>query len=106
MDQRVIVMLPSIASSTQSGTGVTTFPIDSEDWASVKALSGSELLAASSISSEVQYEVEMRFRGDMTPRAKLEWTPFGGTAKTLEVHSVQPSSRAHAGMTLMCGVLE
>jgi SPP1 family predicted phage head-tail adaptor len=106
MDQRVTILLPSTASSTQSGAGVQTFTAGTEVFASVTSLSGAELLAAGSISSEVTYEVEMRIRPDVTANARLRWTPFGGATRVLHVHSVQPSSRTDGGMKLMCGVIE
>lgn len=106
LDQRVTILMPTYASSTQSDQGVASYSATDTVWASVKALGGSELLAAQSITSEVQYEIEMRFRPEVTPKYRLSWTPFSGTAKTFEVHAVQVGQRQNGGMVLLCGVRE
>ncbi len=106
MDQRVTILTPTYASSQQSGQGVASFATLATVWAAVRALTGAEILAAGAIASEVTYEVEMRFRADVTPKVRLQWTPFRGVLKTLEVHAVQVGLRTHGGMVLVCGVVE
>jgi SPP1 family predicted phage head-tail adaptor len=106
LDQRVTLLAPVHTSSTQSGQGVATFASAGSFSASVTSMNGSEVLAASSIGSHVTYEVGMRFLAAVTPKYRLRWTPFRGTAKTLEVHTVQIGTRTEDRMTLLCGVVE
>jgi len=106
LDQRVILQTPGTASSTQSGTGLVTFSTLATVWASVKCLSGSELLAAASVSSQVTYHIEIRYRSDVTPRMRVQWTPYSGSAKTFEIHAVRVGGRTMANLILECGVVE
>jgi SPP1 family predicted phage head-tail adaptor len=106
LDQRVTVLTPTYSSSTQSGQGTASFTAMGPFWASVRAMGGSEVLAAASIGSQVTYEVAMRFLDAVTPKCRLQWKPFRGTVKTLEVHTVQVGSRTDGSMVLLCGVVE
>ncbi len=106
LDQRVALLKPTYGTSQQSAQGDATYTAVDTVWAAVKAMSGSEVLAAGSIGSQVTYEVEMRFRPDVTPKYRIQWTPYRGVAKRLEVHVVQVGDRADGSMTLLCGVVE
>ena len=106
LDQRVVLLTPTTAASTQSGAGSVTFSTLATVWASVRALSGDERLEAGAVSSLVTYEIEMRYRADVTPGMRVQWTPYSGTAKTFEVHGVRVGGRVLANLVLECGVQE
>ena len=104
MDQRVTILTPTRASSTQSASGTISWStLAASVAASVKALSGSEVLAARSLTSQVTYEVAMRYRSDVEPKMRVQWTPFSGSARTFEIHAVQVNGRTDGGMVLLCG---
>jgi hypothetical protein len=37
---------------------------------------------------------------------RVQWTPFTGSAKTFEIHSVRVGGRTEANLVLECGVAE
>jgi SPP1 family predicted phage head-tail adaptor len=88
---RVVIQTPSYASSTQSGRGVASWSTLATIWAHVKVVSGGESISDGVVTSSVRYEVSARYRTDATPAMRLQWTPYLGTAKTLEILAVQPS---------------
>jgi head-tail adaptor len=49
-----------------------------------------ERLAQAAIGAQQAYTVIVRYRTDITPAMRISWTPFRGTAKTLQIHGVQP----------------
>jgi SPP1 family predicted phage head-tail adaptor len=106
LDQRLTIQTPTYASSTQSSQGVASWSTLATVWGSVTALGGSEALQAGSVTSGVTYEVEMRYRADVTPKMRLQWTPYSGSAKTLEVLAVQVGTRTVDRLVLQCGVTE
>jgi SPP1 family predicted phage head-tail adaptor len=106
LDQRVVIQTPTTAASTQSGAGAVTFSTLATVWASVRALSAEERLEAGAVSSLVTYEIEMRYRADVTPGMRVQWTPYSGTAKTFEVHGIRVGGRVMANLVLECGVRE
>jgi SPP1 family predicted phage head-tail adaptor len=64
-------------------------------FASVKPMSGSglEQFQTAAVRSIVSYEVEIRYRTDVTPLMRLQWTPFNGSAKNLEIGQVRIAGR-------------
>ena len=103
LDQRLIIQTPTFASSTQSSQGVASFSTLATVWAAIKALGGNEGLQGPSITSIQQYEIEIRGRSDVTPRMRAQWTPYGGSAKTVEILAVVPHSRTADRLVLTCG---
>lgn len=71
-------------------------------WASVvPARAGEALQLREFIGSTAAYVVTIRNRGDVTPKMRVSWTPYGGSAKTLEIHGVQPAAKRDY-LTLTC----
>jgi len=106
LDQRVVIQQPTAATSTQSGAGPVTFSTLATVSAAVTCLSGTERLAAASVASQVTYHVEIRYRSDVTPRMRVQWTPYTGSAKTFEIHAIRVGGRTMANLILECGVIE
>lgn len=106
LDQRLTIQTPTYASSTQSGQGVPSWSTLATVWGSVKAMSGTEMLAASAVTSQVSYELEIRYRSDVTPKLRVQWTPYTGSSKTFEIHAVQVGDRTSDRLFLQCGVIE
>lgn len=51
----------------------------------------SEQLQAAAIGSRLSYRITMRYRAEVSPTMRIEWTPFrSDTTKTFEIHGVQP----------------
>lgn len=105
MREWVVIQTPTTASSTQSTSGTVSFSTLATVPAAVRALSGTEQLAAGSVTSHVTYEIETRQRSDVTPRMRVVWTPYSASAKTFEIHTVRIGGR-HDRMILECGVAE
>lgn len=89
------------------GATVQTWPgtvIDTV-WAAVRAVprAQGESLQQDKVTALVDYEVEIRYRADVMPKMRLSWTPFQGTAKTLEIHAVNPKEGGREAMLLDCG---
>lgn len=103
---RLVIQSPSFAASTQSGQGVASFSTFDTVWAEVRPMSGDERLAAGSIASEVTYQVEIRYRTDVTPAMRVVWTPYGGSAKTFQIHAVDNHGPQSDRIVLHCGVVE
>lgn len=101
LTQRVIVQQPSEASNGQGGATVTWSTLATV-WASVVGISGSERLQAESVGSRVGYRVTVRYRADVTPRMRLSWTPYGGSAKTLEILAVRMKEGSPVFLELDC----
>lgn len=106
LDQRLTVLTPVYATSTQSGQGVATFSATDSVWGSVKALSSDETLQAQSVGSQTVYEVEIRHRTDVTPKHRLQWSPYTGTVRTLEVLGVSFGDRRSDRLVLRCGEVQ
>lgn len=89
LDQRVIVQQRS------SGAGAVTWSTLATIWAAVRSLSAGESQQTEAVRSTVQYEVEVEWRMDILPTMRLSWTPYGGSAKTLQINGVrlQPTRR-------------
>jgi SPP1 family predicted phage head-tail adaptor len=75
-------------------------------WASVRAARATELLQAQAIESQVDYAVTMRYRQDVVPAMRLSWTPYGGSAKTLQIHGIHPVDGRRDFIVLLCGEVQ
>ena len=103
LDQRVVIQTPTYASSTQSSQGVASWSTLATVWADVRAMNTGESLAADSITSQSTYEVEIRHRSDVTPKMRVQWTPYSGSAHTFEIHGVKEGDRRSDRIILLCG---
>lgn len=99
--ERVTIQQQTTVADTQGGRAVTWDTLATV-WARVESLSAREQLQAQSLGSRLAYRATIRQRGDVTPTMRLSWTPYGGSAKTLEIHGVTQSERRDY-VTLDCG---
>lgn len=89
LDQRVVVQSNTTTPDSQGGRS-SSWGTFATIWASVKAVSGSEVLQTAAVTSLVSYEIEARWRADLTPGMRVLWTPRGAAAaKVLEVLAVR-----------------
>lgn len=54
-------------------------------WADVRYAGSSETRENDRVTTVTNYEVEARYRTDITSVMRLSWTPFRGSAKTLRI---------------------
>jgi SPP1 family predicted phage head-tail adaptor len=77
-------------SSGGQGTGWYTL---ATVWGQMLPLSASELLQAQAIGSQQAYRAKIYYRADVTPKMRVQWTPYQFTTpKTLEIHGVLPDA--------------
>lgn len=87
---------------TGNATVLTKLP------ARVQPADPKERLQAQSIGAQHDYLVTMRYRRDITSTMRVNWTPWApssqtATAKTLEIHGVQPHRGLRDYVELSCG---
>lgn len=108
--ERVIVLKRSTVADGQGGRTTTWVDLITGSataltklWAAVQPLRMSERLQAAAIGATLSYRVEMRYRTDITPAMRVQWTPYKATAaKTLEIHGVQAKDGGRAYLQLDC----
>lgn len=66
------------------------------------AQSGREFRSAGAVGSHVQYLVEIPYRANVTPAMRLRWTPYLGSAKTLEILAAYPKDGGRERLMLEC----
>lgn len=98
--ERVTIQQPSVA-ATQART--VTWSSLAIVWANVSPAAASERIQAAAMGAAHDYRVTIRYRGDVTPTMRIAWTPYDGSAKTLQIHGVQPLDGARAFLVLTCG---
>lgn len=91
MRERVVIQQPTTGTDTTGGETTTPATLATV-WAAVRPWprAGGEFIKAGAHGSHVDYEVEIAYRGDVTPTMRLSWTPYKGSAKTLEIIEVHP----------------
>jgi SPP1 family predicted phage head-tail adaptor len=100
--ESVIVQQPTDTADGQGGF-TTAWSTLATVRAMVKAAGAREALQQAATGAQQMYEVAIRYRDDVTPRMRLSWRPFRGTAKTLQIHGVQPHpDQPRAFLRLMC----
>lgn len=102
--ERVIIQSRTETTDSQGGHPVTSATVATV-WARVAPASSREQLAATAVSSQVDYMVEMQYRTDVTPTMRVLWTPYQGTQKTLEVSSVVANEGTADRLMLQCVVV-
>lgn len=100
--ERVTVQAKTETEDTQGGRAWVWSTLATV-WAAVTPMRANEVLAAQSIGSQATYSVEMQYRADITPSMRVVWTPFRGTAKTLEIAGIQTVGGRPVRMVLACG---
>jgi SPP1 family predicted phage head-tail adaptor len=101
LTERLAFWAPVEVPDNQGGT-VTTYPAATfEVWGDVEPLTGSELLAASQMSSQSTVRIRMYYRPDVSVKQRIIWATRGKT-RTLEVDSYRTLDRANVGMEVLC----
>ena len=105
---RVTIQQPSTSTDSNGGKTVTWGTLATV-WASVtpyvpqrgapEAVGGGELTALT------DYLVTVRYRGDVLASDRVSWTPYSGSAKTLQIHGVYPDP-GRGYLTLACGEVQ
>jgi SPP1 family predicted phage head-tail adaptor len=94
LTERVTILQDTKTTDTQGGRSASAATLATV-WASVRPLNAREQMQAQAVGSNVAYEVKIRHRGDVTPQMRLSWTPYGGSAKTLQIMGVRQPARDH-----------
>lgn len=103
LDQSVTVLARSTEDDTQGGRQADYAP-----WVTLPAAvvpvarGGRESSQARSVGSHVPYDVEIVYRPDITATMRLEWTPYLGSAKTLQILTVYPKDGRPDRLILEC----
>lgn len=100
LNQRVVIQQAS-AAATQARA--KTYDTLATVWAAVRpGQAGSETVRAGAVGASIGYEVEIQYRADVEPKMRLSWTPYGGSAKSLEIHGVNRKDGANRRLILTC----
>lgn len=75
-------------------------------WAKVAPAKPSERIEAHAVGSFGAYDIEIQYRTDVTPTQRLSWTPYRGSAKTLQIHGVSLKDGRPDRLLLQCGAVE
>lgn len=91
LNDRVTIEQPSVTSDqARTKTWATLATV----WAAIRASSGGEQIESAAVISSVSYEVEIRYRADVTPSMRVSWTPYlAAAAKTLQILGVRMTGR-------------
>lgn len=64
---------------------------------------GAEGLQAGRVVASANYTIKMRYRADITPLMRVQWTPFRATsALTLEISNMNPSTDGRKSTEFDC----
>lgn len=101
---RVTIQQPSETPDGQGGRAVTWGTLTTV-WAAIRPWprAGGEHMQANAVGAHQEYEVEVRYLASLTPQMRVTWTPYGGTAKTLQITEVLPKDGKRERMLLQCG---
>jgi len=102
LSQRVVIQQKTTTTDSQLGRAVTWSTLATV-WADVQPATGGEQLQARAVGSQVQYVVEIQDRSDVTASMRLSWTPYGGSAKTLQILGVRAKAGEPYRLLLDCG---
>lgn len=103
MKERVTIQQKTTVTDTQLGRSVTWSDVETV-WASVRPWprAGGENIRAQAITAQMDYEIEIRYRADVTPTMRALWTPYDGSQKTLEVFEATPKDGRRERLLLQC----
>lgn len=85
-----------------TGAGAVTWSTLATVWALVSPQSAGESQQTEAVRSLVSYWVEVMWRTDITPSMRLSWTPYGGSAKTLQINGVRMKPGQNQRLLLDC----
>lgn len=98
---RVLIQTETTTDDTQGGHPATPVTLATV-FANVRASRASEQQQAQAIGSHVDYSVTIRYRADVTPAMRLIWTPYQGSARTLQIVGVHPIDGRRDYLLLTC----
>jgi len=98
---RVAIQQTTTVADTQGGRSSSPSTLATV-WANVRASRASEQQQAQAIGSHVDYTVTIRYRADVTPAMTLSWTPYTGSARTLQIVGVHPVDGRREFLALTC----
>lgn len=98
LKDRVVIQQNTTTADTQGGRA-SSWGTLATVWASVRGSAATESIAGAKVGSVGSYDVVMRYRADVTPLMRLSWTPYLGSAKTLQILGVQPAGRDRIALT-------
>ena len=99
---RVTIQRATAAADGQGGR-TDTWSTLATVWARVAPMGMREQLQAEAMGSHLAYRVTVRYRADVTPHMRLSWRPYRATtARTLEIHGVQPHKGGRVWLDLDC----
>jgi SPP1 family predicted phage head-tail adaptor len=85
---RVTIQQKTTTADTQGGRSVSWSTLATV-WANVRAARANEQIQAQAVGSNIDYTVTIRNgAASVTPSMRLSWTPYGGSARTLQVNGV------------------
>lgn len=106
LPERVTFKAATTTTDTLGGRSVAwaAIPTAPTVAAAVLPLQPVERLQAGAIGSNATYTVVVRYRADITPAMRLEWTPYrASTPKVLEIHGVGPHDGGRQYLSIACG---
>ena len=73
-------------------------------WAAVRPREQSgESVRAGAIGASLGFQVEIQYRADVTPKMRVQWTPYrASAARVLQIQSVTPKRGRHERLLLEC----
>lgn len=103
MRDRVTIQQKTTTTDTQLGRSVSWGTLATV-WANVRPWprAGGETIRAQAITAQMDYEVEIRYRADVTPTMRVLWTPYDGSQKTLEIFEATPKDGRRERLLLQC----
>lgn len=81
---RVVIQQNTTTADSQGGRA-SSWGTLATVWANVRPARASEQQQAEALGSHVDYAVTIRYRADVTPSMRLSWTPYGGSARTIQI---------------------
>ena len=104
LSERVVIQANTVSTDNQGGRS-SSWGTLATVWGHVRAANTREAIQARAVTSETQYVVTIRYRSDVTPKHRLQWTPSWSSAtaaKTLQINGMRPL-RLSQTMQLDCG---
>lgn len=95
--RNLVKLQKAIVTSDEYGDGPTTYQTITTAWASIRSLSGRELINAQQVSSEVSHEITTFFNQQITPRGRVV---LG--SRTFHIESKTNPDQREKDMILMC----
>ena len=102
---RVVIQQNTTTADSQGGRA-SSWGTLATVWAQVRPASAREQAQAQAVMSDLAYTVTIRYRADVTPSMRLSWTPYLGSARTLQILGVTPLNGLRAFLELTCGTVQ